>query len=136
MLDKAIRHRKPGSYQVQAAISALHARAARAKDTDWGEITLLYDLLERLAPSPVVTLNKAVAVSKLQGPEAALAVIEPLAEKLDGYFYFHGVRGNLLMQTGCNGQAREAFGRAIALANSAAEAAHIRMQLDRLGAIG
>jgi RNA polymerase sigma-70 factor (ECF subfamily) len=133
MLDKAIRHRKPGSYQVQAAISALHARAARAKDTDWGEITLLYDLLERLAPSPVVTLNKAVAVSKLQGPEAALAVIEPLAETLDGYFYFHGVRGNLLMQTGCNGQAREAFGRAIALANSPAEAAHIRMQLDRLG---
>lgn len=132
MLDKAIRHRRPGPYQVQAAISALHARAGRAEETDWGEITLLYELLEKLSPSPVVTLNKAVALSKLKGPEAALELIEPLVEKLDGYFYFHGVRGNFLMQTGAREKARDAFGRAIALANSPAEAAHVRMQLERL----
>jgi RNA polymerase sigma-70 factor (ECF subfamily) len=85
-----------------------------------------------LQPSPVVTLNRAVAVSKAHGPEAALALIEPLAAKLSGYFYFFGVRGNLLMQLGRNDEAREAFDRAIALANTTAEAAHIRMHLDRL----
>jgi RNA polymerase sigma factor (sigma-70 family) len=133
MLDKAIRHRKPGPYQVQAAISALHARAARPEDTDWTEITLLYELLERLSPSPVVTLNRAVALSKLSGAEAALDMIGPLAEKLDGYFYFHGVRGGLLMQAERRAEARVAFDRAIALANSPAECAHIRRQIDRLG---
>jgi len=132
MLDKAIRHRKPGPYQVQAAISALHARVSQPAETDWGEITLLYELLEKLAPSPVVTLNRAVALSKLKGPDAALDLIAPLAEKLDGYFYFHGVRGALLMQTGRSGEARIAFDRAITLANSPAECAHIRQQLDRL----
>lgn len=136
LLDKAIRHRKPGPYQVQAAISALHARAKTPKDTDWQEITMLYGLLERIQPSPVVTLNKAVAVSKLNGPDAALDLIGPLADKLDGYFYFHGVRGGLLMQAGRNAQAREAFDRAIALANSPAECAHIRLQIDKLGEVG
>ena len=134
LLDKAIRHRQPGPYQLQAAISALHARAPRAEDTDWEEITLLYGVLERIQPSPVVALNRAVAVSKLKGPETALELIEPLAEKLDGYFYFHGVKGGLLMQLGRRAQAREAFDRAIALANSPAECAHIRQQIDKLGA--
>ncbi|WP_117193554.1 RNA polymerase sigma factor [Rhizobium terrae] len=135
LLDKAIRHRKPGPYQVQAAISALHARAAKPEDTDWREIVMLYGLLERLQPSPVVTLNKAVAVAKLNGPEAGLELIEPLAEKLDGYFYFHGVKGGLMMQAGRHGRARVAFDRAIALANSPAECAHIRMQIDKLGSV-
>ncbi|UIK03965.1 RNA polymerase sigma factor [Neorhizobium galegae] len=135
LLDKAIRHRKPGPYQVQAAISALHARAPTPKDTDWKEITMLYGLLERIQPSPVVTLNKAVAVSKLEGPEAALDMIAPLADKLDGYFYFHGVKGGLMMQAGRRAEAREAFDRAIALANSPAECAHIRQQIDKLGAV-
>jgi len=136
LLDKAIRHRKPGSYQVQAAISALHARAARPEDTDWAEITLLYGLLERLQPSPVVSLNKAVAVSKLRGPETALEMLTPLADALGGYFYFHGVKGGLLMQAGRKREAREAFDRAIALANSPAECAHIRQQIDKLGEVG
>ncbi|MFB9948141.1 RNA polymerase sigma factor [Rhizobium puerariae] len=136
LLDKAIRHRQPGAYQVQAAISALHARAATPQETDWEEINMLYGLLERIQPSPVVTLNRAVSVSKLKGPEAALEIVEPLAEKLNGYFYFHGVRGALLMQSGRNKQAREAFDRAIALANSPAECAHIRQQIDKLGAVG
>jgi RNA polymerase sigma-70 factor (ECF subfamily) len=135
LLDKAIRHRAPGPYQVQAAISALHARAATPADTDWREITMLYGLLERLQPSPVVTLNRAVAVSKLDGPQAALQLVEPLVNALGGYFYFHGVRGGLLMQAGRKAEAREAFHRAIALANSPAEAAHIRHQIDSLGAV-
>ncbi|AZO22027.1 MULTISPECIES: RNA polymerase sigma factor [unclassified Mesorhizobium] len=132
LVDKALRHRKPGPYQVQAAIAALHARAATPEDTDWTEIDLLYGLLEQMQPSPVVTLNRAVAVSKVSGPEAALAMIEPLEDRLSGYFHFFGLRGGLLMQLGRNEEARVAFDRAIALANTAAEAAHIRMHIDRL----
>jgi RNA polymerase sigma-70 factor, ECF subfamily len=132
LIDKAMRHRRPGAYQIQAAIAALHARAARPEDTDWPQIELLYAGLERLQPSPVVTLNRAVAVGKAQGPAAALEMIEPLAERLSGYFYFFGVKGGLLLQLGRHAEARIAFNQAIALANSAAEAAHIRSQLDRI----
>ncbi|HWA48258.1 MAG TPA: RNA polymerase sigma factor [Dongiaceae bacterium] len=134
LIDKAMRHQRPGAYLVQAAIAALHARAARPEDTDWAQIDLLYAHLERLQPSPVVTLNRAVAVSKAQGPAAALEMIEPLAAKLSGYFYFFGVKGGLLLQLGRAAEARIAFNQAIALANSAAEAAHIRAQLDRISA--
>ncbi|RWE61177.1 RNA polymerase sigma factor [Mesorhizobium sp.] len=132
LVDKALRHQKPGPYQVQAAIAALHARAARPEDTDWNEIDLLYGLLEQMQPSPVVTLNRAVAVAKVRGPEAALAMIEPLEQRLSGYFHFFGLKGGLLMQLGRGEEARIAFDRAIALANTAAEAAHIRMHIDRL----
>jgi RNA polymerase sigma-70 factor (ECF subfamily) len=132
LVDKALRHARPGVYQIQACIAALHARAARAADTDWTEIDLLYQVLERLQPSPVVTLNRAVAVSKARGAEAALELVATLGDRLDGYFYFHGLRGNLLKQLGRAAEAREAFMRAIALARTAAEAAHIRAELDRL----
>jgi RNA polymerase sigma-70 factor, ECF subfamily len=132
LIDKAMRHRRRGPYQIQAAIAALHARAARAEDTDWTQIELLYAALEEETPSPIVTLNRAVAVSKARGPVPALAMIEPLAERLNGYFHFHGVKGGLLLQLGRTDEARDAFGRAIALAHSPAEAAHIRLHLDRL----
>jgi RNA polymerase sigma-70 factor (ECF subfamily) len=132
LIDKAIRHRNSGPYQVQAAIAALHARAAKPEDTDWKQIDLLYGALEIMQPSPVVTLNRAVAVSKVRGAEAALELIEPLAPRLSNYFHFFGVRGAFLMQLGRNDEARVAFDRAIALANTTAEAAHIRMHLDRL----
>lgn len=132
MLDKAMRHRQPGPYQVQAAIAALHARAARAEDTDWAQIDLLYANLERLQPSPVVTLNRAVAVAKVRGPAVALEMIEPLAGKLDSYFHFHGLKGALFEQLGRATDARRAFDRAISLATTASEAAHIRMHLDQL----
>ena len=132
MIDKAMRHRRPGPYQIQAAIAALHARAERPDDTDWSEINQLYLALERHAPSPVVTLNRAVAVLQLEGPQDALDMIDPLSAALDGYFYFHGVRGMLLERLRRNAEARDAFGRAIALANTSAEAAHIRQHLDRL----
>ena len=117
---------------MQAAIAALHARAPAFGDTDWPQIELLYAALEKLQPSPVVTLNRAVALSRVQGPAAALALIEPLAGKLSGYFYFHGVKGALLRDLGRFDDARETFNRAIALASTAAEVAHIRKQMDRL----
>jgi RNA polymerase sigma-70 factor (ECF subfamily) len=132
LIEKALRHGRPGPYQVQAAIAGVHAHAARFDATDWSEIDGLYALLKRLQPSPVISLNRAVATAKLAGPAAALERIAPLAAVLDGYFHFHGVRGALLLQLGRAGEARIAFDRAIALARTPAEAAHIRLQLDRL----
>src|SRR5215471_3348543 len=132
LIDKAMRHRQSGPYQVQAAIAALHSRAEKPEDTDWRQIDLLYGTLEIMQPSPVITLNRAVAVSKVRGPEAALQMTEPLAERLSNYFHYFGVRGALLMQLGRSEEARVAFDQAIALANTSAEAAHIRMHLDRL----
>jgi RNA polymerase sigma-70 factor, ECF subfamily len=136
MLDKAMRHTQPGPYQIQAAVAALHARAATPADTDWAQIDLLYANLERLQPSPVVTLNRAVAVAKTKGPEVALAMIESLADKLSGYFHFFGLKGALLQQLGRATEARKAFTQAISLANTPAEAAHIRMHLDQLTHVG
>ena len=136
LIDKAMRHRRRGAYQVQAAIAALHARARRPEDTDWSQIDLLYGALEQLQPSPVITLNRAVAVGKVRGPAAALEVVDPLADRLSGYFHFHGVRGAFLLELGRQREAREAFDRAIALANTPAEAAHIRQHLDRLAQDG
>jgi RNA polymerase sigma-70 factor (ECF subfamily) len=132
LVDKAIRHNRPGPYQVQAAIAALHARAATAADTDWAQIERLYAALEVMQPSPVITLNRAVAVSKAHGPQAALDMVEPLGERLANYFHYHGARGGLLLQLGRADEARVAFNRAIALANTPSEAAHIRLHLDRL----
>jgi RNA polymerase sigma-70 factor (ECF subfamily) len=132
LIDKAIRHGRPGAYQVQAALAAAHARAANAGDTNWAEIDRLYSLLERINPSPVITLNRSVAVSKTQGPEAALTMIEPLAKALDGYFHFHGAKGAYLTQLGRTEEARGSFDLAIALANTPAEATHIRQHIDRL----
>ncbi len=132
LIDKAMRHARPGPYQVQAAIAALHDRAATPQDTDWTQIDRLYANLEVMQPSPIITLNRAVAVAKVRGAQAGLAMVEPLGERLSGYFYFHGVRGAFLLELGRAEEARVAFDRAIALANTPAEAAHIRMQLDRL----
>ncbi|HVV27276.1 MAG TPA: RNA polymerase sigma factor [Rhizomicrobium sp.] len=132
LIDKAMRHNRPGPYQVQAAIAATHARAAGAADTDWAGIDALYAALERMQPSPVVTLNRAVATARLHGPAAGLAMIAPLEKALSGYFPYFGARGVFLLQLGRAGEARADFDRAIGLAGTAAEAAHIRRHLDRL----
>lgn len=132
LIDKAMRHNRPGPYQVQAAIAAVHTRAVTAAQTDWANIDHLYAVLERMQPSPVVTLNRAVATAKIAGPQAALAMIAPLAERLSGYFHFFGVRGAFLLQLGRDAEARADFDRAIALAGTPAEAAHIRRHLDGL----
>jgi RNA polymerase sigma-70 factor (ECF subfamily) len=134
LIDKAMRHNRPGPYQVQAAIAAVHARAAAADQTDWANIDHLYAVLERMQPSPVVTLNRAVAVGKVKGPEAALEMIAPLEERLSGYFHFFGARGAFLLQLGRHDEARADFDRAIALAGTPAEAAHIRRHLDKIRA--
>jgi RNA polymerase sigma-70 factor (ECF subfamily) len=132
LVEKALRLRRAGPYQLQAAIAAMHARAACYEETDWAEIERLYAALEAAQPSPIVTLNRSVAVAKVRGPAIALALIEPLAEPLAGYFHYFGVKGALLTQLGRVADARIAFERAIALAKTPAEAAHIRQHLDRL----
>jgi RNA polymerase sigma-70 factor (ECF subfamily) len=132
LVEIAARHRRPGPFQVQAAIAAEHARASRPENTNWGEIDRLYALLEHLQPSPVVTLNRAVAVSKVGGPDAALQMIEPLSKKLSDYFYFFGLKGVLLMQLERNEEARAAFDRALELAHTPAEAEQVRINLEKL----
>lgn len=132
LVEKAQRLGIPGTYQMQAAIAAVHARAARPQDTDWSQIDRIYAVLEVLQPSPVVTLNRAVAVSKLRGPAAALQMLGPLAEPLAGYFHYFGVKGAFLKELGRADEARQAFNKAVSLARTAAEAAHIRMNLDSL----
>jgi RNA polymerase sigma-70 factor (ECF subfamily) len=127
-----LRHRRPGALQIQAAIAGLHARAVRPEDTDWVQVERLYAALEAVEPSPVVRLNRAVAVAKVSGAAAALEMIEPLSSRLTGYYLFHGARGAFLLQSGRREDARVAFDQAIALAGSAAEAGHIRRHLDRM----
>lgn len=132
LIEKAERHGARGPYQLQAAIAAVHGRALRPGDTDWPRIADLYAELEGVMPTPVVALNRAVAVSKVQGPEAALALLHRLEEPLTNYFYFHGVKGAMFLQLGRTLEAKRCFDSAITRATSAAEAAHIRSQLDRL----
>ena len=130
LIDKAIRHRSPGSYQIQAAIVAVHVRSSETGTTDWEQIENLYAALERLQPSPVIKLNRAVAVAETSGPEVALDLIRPLEAQLSGYFNYYGVKGRLLMRLGRTHDARAAFNQAIALAHTPADAIHIRHQLD------
>ena len=134
LLQRAAVYRSPGPYQLQATIAALHARARGPEDTQWKEIESLYRVLETQQPSPVVTLNRAVAVWKLRGAEVALEMIEPLRGELDAYFYLHGLLGTLLKELNRPDEARDALNRAIALANSVAEARFIRRELDSLAA--
>ena len=132
LIDKAMRHRAAGPYQIQAAIAALHARAESPDDTDWPQIDLLYQALERHAPSPVTTLNHAIAVARIHGAAAALKMIEPLSDALENYFYFHGVRGIFLKEVGSQQEARRALLRAMSLASTPAEAVHIRREIEHL----
>ncbi|MEU7877232.1 RNA polymerase sigma factor [Microbispora bryophytorum] len=120
-----LRRGRPGPYQIQAAINAVHADAPIAAATDWRQILSLYDHLLALAPSPVVALNRAVAVAEVDGPEAALALLDDLG--LDGYHLFHAVRADLLRRLGRAGEAARAYEKAIARTRNAAE----RTFLDR-----
>jgi RNA polymerase sigma-70 factor (ECF subfamily) len=132
LLDKARWLGPPGPYQLQAEIAAAHARAQRADETDWSAIDAHYAALERLQPSPVVTLNRAVAVAKLRGAAAALALIEPLEPHCAGYFNYYGVKGAWLRELGRTDEARDAWQRSLSLARTLQEAAHVRAQLDGL----
>ena len=106
--------------------------ARAAQDTDWSQVAALYDRLARLDPSPVVALNRAVAVSRVDGPEVALALVDRLP--LEGYHAFHATRADLLHRLGRSAQARAAYDRAIELAGNTAEAAYLARRRDQLGA--
>jgi len=136
LLDRALAAGRPGPFQVQAAISALHARATSHAETDWQEILLLYRRLHAYRPSPIVELNAIVAHSFAEGPEAALAVLSELATRagddLRGYQPFHLVRADLLRRTGDDVRAAAAYDDALALTANAAEAAFIRSRRAEL----
>jgi RNA polymerase sigma-70 factor (ECF subfamily) len=130
LLDRALALRRPGPYQVQAAIAALHEAAADYHQTDWQQIRLLYDRLLVMIPSPVVQLNRAVATRFACGAEPALAEVEPLAAQLDDYRLFHAVRAELLTAVGRTADARAANERALALAANPAERELIARRLE------
>ena len=123
---------RPGRYQIQAAINAVHTDARDVRDTDWSQVVALYDQLAVLDPSPIVRLNRAIAVAELDGPEVALAEVDRLP--LDGYHLFHATRAELLRRLGRSDQARAAYGRAIELAGNTAEQAYLIRRRDQLGA--
>lgn len=121
----------PGAYAVQAAIAALHCRAASPGDTDWPQILSLYDVLERLQPSPVVSLNRAVAVAMVQGNRPALVLIDALAEAgdLDGYYLLHSTRADLLRRLGDSGEAAKSYARALGLVTNDSERRFLERRL-------
>jgi RNA polymerase sigma-70 factor, ECF subfamily len=123
IVRRCLRRNQPGPYQLQAAINAVHSDAPAAAATDWEQILALYDQLLALAPSPVVALNRAVAVAEVEGPEAALALVDEL--DLDGYHLFHAIRADLLRRLGRGPEAALAYDAAIAVAGNAAERAFL-----------
>jgi RNA polymerase sigma-70 factor, ECF subfamily len=130
LVRACLRRNQPGPYQVQAAISAVHSDAATAADTDWRQILALYDQLLVISPTPVVALNRAVALAEVDGPGAALAVVETL--ELDNYHLFHSTRADLLRRLDRHGDAADAYRAASALTTNAAERAFLEHAVDRL----
>lgn len=124
---------RPGRYQLLAAINAVHTSARDIRDTNWSQVVALYDQLVRLDPSPVVALNRAVAVAELDGPEVALASVDRLGDALAGYHAFHATRADLLRRLGRSADARAAYDRAIDLAGNTAETAYLTRRRDELG---
>jgi len=128
IVRECLRRNQPGSYQVQAAIAAVHSDAATAARTDWMQVLALYDQLLALSPTPVVALNRAVALAEADGPAAALAEVDAL--DLDGYHLYHATRADLLRRLGRRADAAAAYDRAIALAGNAAERAFLTARRD------
>jgi len=123
----------PGQYQILAAINAVHTSARDIRDTGWSQVVALYDQLARLDPSPVIALNRAIAVAELDGPQVALTAVDRLEDKLAGYHLYHATRADLLRRLGRGEDSRAAYGRAIELAGNTAEIAHLRHRRDQLG---
>jgi RNA polymerase sigma-70 factor (ECF subfamily) len=119
IVRRCLRRNQPGAYQLQAAINAVHADAASFDQTDWSQIAALYDQLLEVAPTPVVALNRAIAIGELYGPAVALALVDELG--LDPYYPFHATRADLLARLGRSSEAKDAYDRAAALAATAAE---------------
>ena len=125
--------RPPGRYQLLAAVNAVHTSAARVQDTDWSQIVALYDQLVTLDRSPIVALNRAIAVAELDGPEPALALVDQLADALAGYHAFHATRADLLRRLDRTSESRAAYDRAIELAGNTAETSYLCRRRDELG---
>jgi RNA polymerase sigma-70 factor (ECF subfamily) len=123
----------PGRYQILAAISAVHTSARDIGDTDWSQVVALYDQLVSLDPSPIVVLNRAIAVAELDGPAVALAAVDRLGPRLDGYHAYHATRADLLRRLGRGEESRAAYDRAIELAGNTAETAYLTRRRDQLG---
>jgi RNA polymerase sigma-70 factor (ECF subfamily) len=132
LLDAALRRGRVGPYQVQAAIAAVHARASRPEDTDWPQIALLYDRLAMLQPSPVIALNRAVAVAMAESPRRGLELMEPLAETLDRYHLFHSARADLLRRLGRPEDSAAAYRRALELTGNAVERRFLKRRLREI----
>jgi RNA polymerase sigma-70 factor (ECF subfamily) len=128
LVEEALRS-GPGAFGVQAAIAALHCQATRAEDTDWPQIVRLYDVLERLQPSPVVSLNRAAAVAMVDGPRPALALIDALGGDLDRYYLLHAARADLLRRLGSPAEAAKSYARALALVTNDAERRFLERRL-------
>ncbi|MFD8563308.1 Tn3 family transposase [Streptosporangium canum] len=122
----------PGRYQILAAINAVHTSARDIRDTDWSQVLVLYDQLVRLDPSPIIALNRAIAVAELDGPEVALAIVARLAEALAGYHAYHATRADLLRWQGHSQQSRAAYDRAIELAGNTGETAYLTRRRAQL----
>jgi RNA polymerase sigma-70 factor (ECF subfamily) len=133
LVEEALRG-GPGPYALQAAIAALHCQAAHAKDTDWPQIVRLYDVLERLQPSPIVSLNRAAAVAMVDGPRPALALIDALAAAgdLDRYHLLHAARADLLRRLGSAAEAAKSYARALALVTNDAERRFLERRLREI----
>jgi RNA polymerase sigma-70 factor (ECF subfamily) len=123
----------PGRYQILAAINAVHTSARDVRDTDWSQVVALYDQLVRLDPSPIIALNRAIAVAELDGPEVALATVDRLEDKLAGYHAYHATRADLLRRLGRSQKSRAAYDKAIELAGNTAETAYLTRRRDQLG---
>ena len=123
----------PGRYQILAAINAVHTSARDMRDTDWSQVLALYDQLVRLDASPVIALNRAIAIAELDGPEVALAAVDRLADTLAGYHAYHATRADLLRRLGQRQQSRAAYDKAIELAGNTAETAYLTRRRDQLG---
>jgi RNA polymerase sigma-70 factor (ECF subfamily) len=123
----------PGRYQILAAINAVHTSARDVRDTDWSQVVALYDQLIRLDPSPIIALNRAIAVAELDGPEVALAAVDRLEDELADYHSYHATRADLLRRIGRSEQSRAAYDRAIELAGNTAEIAYLTRRRDQLG---
>jgi len=136
LLERALRRGRPGFYQVQAAIAAVHAEAPVAAETDWPQIVLLYGQLARLAPGPVVELNRAVAVAMAEGPEAALPLLDALESRLDGYHLLPATRADLLRRLGRHEEAAVQYRRAIELATADAEQRYLLRRLTEVSGPG
>jgi RNA polymerase sigma-70 factor (ECF subfamily) len=128
LVRHCLRRNQPGPYQIQAAINAVHSDAATAAATDWRQVAQLYDQLMAMAPSPVVALNRAVAVGETEGAEAALGIVEGLA--LDRYYLWHAIRADLLKRLGRYQDAAAAYDAAIARTDNAAERAFLQRGRD------